>query len=262
MGKLFNNLYTLIRSIVTKSIIQIDGTKLPSQNLFYKNDFKIKIKKADQEDIVIYETDFMKDDLGVIINKVKTIVEKNILLSENYIFEDLKSIDVVFLFLEIVKLTTGKKIKINYIDEEESKLETIEFDNKTFNYFQIEDKFLNIYDDKCKCFHLDGYSYTLPSIGVENSLTLFLMVKSSENQSSKYSKVDFDFTYFLSDKNFLTFQEIDNLIEIFNYDMDSDEKLKIKKIIKLFEPLQRYSLIKNGKIIDINSKIDLENIWK
>ena len=38
--------------------------------------------------------------------------------------------------------------------------------------------------------------------------------------------------------------------------------LKIKSILELFVPLQRYSLIKDGKEIEINSKIDLENIWK
>jgi hypothetical protein len=60
----------------------------------------------------------------------------------------------------------------------------------------------------------------------------------------------------------LTFQEIENLIEIFNFDMEEEEKIKVKNIIKTFEPLQKYSLIKNGKVIDINSKIDLEKIWK
>ena len=87
-------------------------------------------------------------------------------------------------------------------------------------------------------------------------------MKSNESDSYNYSNLVFNFTYFLSDKNFLTFQEIENLIEIFNKDIDEDEKRKIRKIIKTFEPLQKYSLIKNGKVIDINSKIDLEKIWK
>ena len=66
----------------------------------------------------------------------------------------------------------------------------------------------------------------------------------------------------LGHKNFISFDEIDNLIEIFNFDLDDDEKQKIKKIIEIFLPLQKYSLIKDNKVIEINSKIDLGNIWK
>lgn len=261
MGKIIN-LFNLIKCFLN-SYKEIDGEKIPSQNLFYYDDFNIKIKKAEKEDIIEYENGFVKDDIGNIIDKVKTIVEKNLILPEGYIFEDLKSIDVVYLFLEIVKLTTGKKIKINYFDEENNKLETIEFSEKTFNYFSLDKNIISLYDKSSKCFNMGGYSYTLPSIGVENCLTLFLTVKSKDPKIKiDYSILNFDFTYFLSDKNFLTFQEIENLIEIFNFDMDEDEKMKIKKIIKTFEPLQKYSLIKDGKVIDINSKIDLEKIWK
>ena len=39
-----------------------------------------------------------KNNLAVIIQKVKIIVESNTILSDGYIFEDLKSIDVVFIF--------------------------------------------------------------------------------------------------------------------------------------------------------------------
>lgn len=261
MKETFMNFYNLLLNLCG-NYKEIDRSKIPSQNLFYKDDFIIKIKKADTTDIKEYEEDFVKEDLASIIDKVKTIVEKNLILPKEYIFEDLKSIDVVFLFLEIVKFTTGRKIKINYIDEEENRLDTIEFDEKTFNYFRLDKDIKKFYDPLTKSFNMSGYTFTLPSIGVENSLTLFLMMKSESFEIEKYSKLGFEFTYFLSDKNFLTFQEIENLIEIFNFDMDEEEKVKIKKIIKTFEPLQKYSLIKNGKIIDINSKIDLEKIWK
>jgi hypothetical protein len=253
----FNNIFRGLLNSPRK----IDSKKLPSQNIFYKDDFIIKIKRAELADIKRYEIDFKKDDLSNIISKVKLIVEKNLILPNGYLFEDLKSIDIVFIFLEIVKFTTGKKIKINYVNEEKNILETIEFNDKTFNYYNL-DSLKEFYDDKSKCFNIDGYSLTLPSIGVENCLTIFLIMKSSEQNAKKYLDLDFDFTYFLSDKNFLTFEEIENLIEIFNFDMDEDEKNKVKSIIKNFEPLQKYSLIKDGKIIDINSKIDLENIWK
>ncbi len=174
----FNNLFKGLLNSPRK----LDATKLPSQNIFYKDDFILKIKKADPTDISLYEVDFRKDDLSNIISKVKIIVEKNLILPEGYLFEDLKSIDIVFIFLEIVKFTTGKKIKINYVDESKSSLEIIEFNDKTFNYYNL-DPLREFYDNKLKCFHVDGYSLTLPSIGVENCLTLFLIMKSSEHNA-------------------------------------------------------------------------------
>jgi len=83
-----------------------------------------------------------------------------------------------------------------------------------------------------------------------------------EKDSNKYNDYIYDFTYFLSGKNYLTFDEIENLITIFNQDLDKDELEKIKEIVETFLPLQKYSLTKASKIIEINSKIDLEKIWK
>ena len=250
----------LIKGVVSTKR-KIDVSKLPSQGLFYKDDFSVNIKKANTEDIKEYEKNFIKDNLGLIIKKVKDVVEKNIILSSGYIFEDIKSIDVVFLFLEIVKYTTGKSIKIVYIDKN-NKESFIEFDQKFFNYHKVSENIMKSYNSIDRNFKVNGYTYTLPSIGVENSLTLFLIEKSKFSDAIKYQKLIFDFTYFVGDKNFLTFSEIENLIQIFNFDIEKDELEKIKEVLLIFSPLQRYSLIKDGKEIDINSKIDLENIWK
>lgn len=255
------NLFNLIKDL-TRTSKKIEKSILPSQGLFYNDDFIIKIKKAEQEDILEYENNFIKEDLGILINKVKTVVEKNIILPNNYNFDDLKSIDIVFLFLEIVKYTKKRDITINYVDEELNKIEKINFSHQTFNYFKINQDLRSVYNEHNKSFLVDGYAFTLPSIGVENSITHFLIIKSMENDSNKYAELNFNFTYFCAQKNFLTFDEIENLIEIFNYDLDIDEKAKIQNIINKFTPLQKYSLIRDGREIDINSKIDLENIWK
>ena len=37
---------------------------------------------------------------------------------------------------------------------------------------------------------------------------------------------------------------------------------KLKEVIKTFLPLQRYSLKKDGRVVEMNSKINLEKIWK
>lgn len=241
---------------------KIDAKILPSLGLFYKDDFEIFIKKADVEDIIDYEHNYVKDNLGIIISKIKKIVEKNTIFSHGYKFKDLKSIDIIFVFLEIVKFTKGQSIKVIYFDDEKRKDDIIEFSNTYFNYFKLEDEIKKYYDEKSKCFVMDDYKYTLPSIGVEISLTNFLIYKSDHPDAHKYKDLFYDFTYFLSDKNEVSFEEIENLIQVFNYDIDNTELKKVKKIVSIFAPIQRYSLIKNGKVIEINSKLDLEKIWK
>jgi excinuclease UvrABC nuclease subunit len=89
-----------------------------------------------------------------------------------------------------------------------------------------------------------------------------LIYKSSHADAEKYNNYFYDFTYFLSNRSSISFDEIENLIQIFNYELDSDESEKIRDILIKFQPLQRYTLVKDGKIIDMNSKIDLEKIWK
>jgi hypothetical protein len=259
--KIISNLIVFVNRLLSSNK-RVEKEKLPSQGLFYKDDFNLFIKRATKEDIAEYKLNFVKDDLGSIISKVKKIVENNLILPKNYKFHDLKSIDVVFLFIEIVKFTKSEKIKIKYLDEEKGEYRLVEFDSKYFNYYKLEEKYLNYYNEKEKLFIINDYKFSLPSIGVENSLTKFLIHKSKLPNSLVYNNYSYDFTYFLGHKNFISFDEIDNLIEIFNSDLDDDEKQKIKKIIEIFLPLQKYSLIKDNKVIEINSKIDLGNIWK
>jgi hypothetical protein len=242
--------------------IKVDTKILPSQGLFYKKDFGINIKKASKEDILDYEENYVKDDIGTVIYLIKKIVEKNIKLSDGYVYEDIKSIDIIFIFLEIVKITKGKPINLLYFDKETDSEGKIEFGSKYFNYFQFTNKLLQNYSSEDRSFTINGYKYTLPSIGVENSLTNFLIVKSSEEDAFNYKNYTYDFTYFVGDKNTLNFKEIENLIQIFNFDMDKNEVRKIKEVIKTFLPLQRYSLKKDGRVVEMNSKINLEKIWK
>lgn len=241
---------------------KLDKKILPSQGLFYQDDFEIWIKKADVADVIEYEHNYVKDDVGVVINKIKMIVEKNIILSSGYSFNDIKSIDIVFLFLEIVKFTKGQSIRIKYFNDEIGKEDIIEFDADHFNYFIIDERIMKFYNKENRLFEIDGYKYTIPTIGVENCLTNFLISKSYEPDAIKYNSFSYDFTYFLGDKNTLSFSDIDNLIQIFNYDMEDAEKRKVRNIINTFSSIQKYSLKRNGRVIDINSKIDLEKIWK
>jgi hypothetical protein len=258
---IFDFLKSIEKLIFGRRTRLLEVRLLPSQGLFYKNDFEIIIKAADQIDIDDYEKNYIKDDIGTIIYYIKKIVERNIVLKNGYKYDDIKSIDIIFIFLEIVKLTKRKSIKLKYFDVSKNKEDIIEFGSKYFNYFQLGE-LIKYYDYDEKNFHINGYKYTLPSIGIENSLTNFLIIKSEEPDASKYNHYFYDFTYFVGDKNYLNYSEIENLLQIFNYDIDKYEFEKIKEIINEFSLIQRYSLIKDGNVIELHSKIDLEKIWK
>lgn len=241
---------------------KIETKKLPSQGFFYEDGFEIRIKEAEKESIEEYEKEYDPEDLGMILSKLKKIVSENVILPEGYTFSYIKSIDVVFIFLEIVALTKKKAVQLEYYNDEIGKIDKIDFGENNFNYFVFEDDLIEKWDRKGKCFVVNGYRFTLPSIGIENSLTNYLMSKSSEEDALKYNDYSYSFTYFLGNREFVTFDEIDNLIEIFNSDIDEEESDKIESIMATFQPLQRYSLVKNSRIIEMSSKINLKEIWK
>ena len=252
-------LLEVLRTLLTETK-KIEILDLPSRGLFYKDDFKIKIKKADIEDIIEYEHRFDKTNLMITINCIKDIVNKNTILSSEYTYEYIRSVDIIFLFLEIVKFTTGKEIPISYINKngEEDK---INFSTEYFNYFNF-DKFMSSYDTVSKEILLDGWKFSLPSIGVESSLTKYLSSKSDAEDIKFLNNASYDFMFFLGDKHQLSFPEIDNLIQIFNFDLDESELDKVKSIVDKFKSIVGYSLVSDGNSIEVKTKIDLQKIWK
>ena len=248
------------RIFIKKKKVEIKN--LPSQGLFYKDDFKISIKKVDIKEIAEYENNYDREDLGLVLGRLKRIVENNIILSNGYSFKNIKSIDVIFIFLEIVRFTKDKPVQLEYFNDEIGAIDKIDFDEKSFNYCRLSEEIMSDWDSNQKCFVINGYKFSLPSIGIENSLTNFLINKSYDEDSSNYNDYSYNFTYFLGDKEFLTFEEIENLIQIFNFDMEEDEVDKTDNLVRRFIPLQRYSLIKNNKVIEMSSKINLQEIWK
>jgi len=250
-----------IKNLFIKKV-DINITNLPSRGMFYNDNFKIAIKKAELDDIEEYEDDYDNDDMSLILYKLKKIVEKNIILSSGYNFKYIKSIDVVYLFLEIVKLTKNKQIKIEYYDDKTSKKAFINFSSENFNYFDISDDLFDTWDKNERIFNINNYKFSLPSIGVENSLTKYLTEKSYDSDAIKYNDYNYNFTFFIGHKEYLTYDEIDNLIHIFNFDIDDEERKKINNIVKIFLPMQRYTLKYGNKIIEMGAKINLEDIWK
>jgi hypothetical protein len=241
---------------------KIDINKLPSQGLFYKDGFEIRIKKAEMEDIIEYEYEYEKEDLGLVISRVKKIVENNVILSKGFTYSDIKSADIVYLFLEIVKFTNNKNINIKYFDDSIGENSIIQFDSTNFNYMKLTNNIMKKYDSQTKEFVIDGFRYSLPCIGVENSLTNFLISKSVEEDVEVYNDYSYDFLYFLGHKSRLSFSEIENLIQIFNFDLSDEDKEKARNIIKSLSSFGKYSLKRNSRVIDVTAKIDLEKIWR
>ncbi len=252
-------LYDIINGLL-ESEKSLDVSILPSQGLFYKKDFKLKIKKCKIEDIKEYENGYTKE-IGVIINKIRNVVRKSINLSKGYAMDDIKSIDMVFIFLEIVKYTNSKPIILNYHCDIEDKEKLIKFNSDNFNYAKISEGMMANYNKELYHFEIDNYKYSLPTIGVEDSLAKFLIKKAKEGENI-YNEYSYDFIYFLGYKNKLSESEVLNLIQIFNFDIDENEFRKISYIVEEFLPLQRYSLIKDDIVIDIRSKINLEKVWQ
>jgi hypothetical protein len=252
-------LFNIFKSLVS-STKKLDVNKLPSQGLFYREDFSIKIKKADIEDIIDYEHKFDKTNLIKSIDCIKKVVNKNVILSEGYSYMDIKSVDIIFIFLEIVKHTNNKDIVVPYVNKI-GKEDFVSFGTDNFNYFKFDD-YMENYDPVKDEFLIDDYRFSLPSIGVETALTDYLATKTDDEEIKRLNKASYNFMFFLGYKNWLSFSEIDNLLYIFNEDLDTEELDKIKRIVEIFKGIVGYSLIVDGEEVEVRSKINLQDIWK
>jgi hypothetical protein len=239
---------------------KIDSKFLPSRGLFYPNDFEIKIKKASMEDIIRYESSYEGDVLNV-IKCMKNIISKCCDFGK-YSFSYMKSADLVFLFLEIVAYTNGEPVKFEHFDKETGIEEKLDFGSKNFHYFDPE-KHGWVYNDETKSFIVDGYNLTIPSIGIEYSLDQFFNKKINDvNYFKKLERYNFHFLYFSNNKSTLEESEIENLLIIFNEEISYEEQMKMSNAINTFSKAFGYSFLKNNKVIDIKSKLDLRQIWK
>lgn len=254
------NLITLIKNLV-EGYKQFSISSLPTKGYFYPKDFSMKIKKAKEEDIIEYEYKYDSDNVMEIVECVKRIVKKNTIFNDNYSFEDLKSVDIIFIFLEIVSYTTSKPIKIHFFNDQVRTSDFIEFNTKNFNYYNFE-SIKKFHNESERVFEINGYKFSMPSVGVENCLSQFLLSKSNQENAEEFTNYSYDFLFFLGWKNSLSFSEIENLITIFNFEIESSEKSKIKDVIDMFMAMIGYQLRHNDNLIDVKSNLDLEKIWK
>lgn len=250
---------------ILKSLIGINKKlkieEFPSLGLFYPKNFEIWIKKASMEEIIRYDLQFKESDILSVIENIKNIVINNTIFSEEFSWRDIKVLDLVWIFLEIAKFTTGKKIVIEYFNESKNKIEEIEFNSQNFNYFDFN-KFTDLYDLEKKEFVVDGFRFSFPTLGVEHDLIKYVNSKSGKKNAERLSEYNFNFIFFLNQKNSLTKKEAENLLTIFNQDMEESDSKKIDNIIKIFSPAIKYSVTINENVIEITNKINLKDIFK
>jgi hypothetical protein len=135
----------------------------------------------------------------------------------------------------------------------------LKFDSNNFNYFNFDEYEI---DEVTAEILIDGYRFSMPSIGLESSLISFLMNKTNIADANVWNNYSYDFLFFCGNKKSLTISEIENLVTLFNVDLDSSEQTKIANIVKRFMKIVGYTLVSNGKVIDVKSRLDLETIWK
>jgi len=254
------SIMNVIKSLCTRNK-QININELPSMGLFYPSDMKLYIGKCTKEDINTYSKSCDPTNILSIVHCMKTIVEKCVTLNKEYCKNSIKSIDMLYIFLEIVKYTTNKPILVSFYDDEIGATSEIEMSSETFEYMDTTD-LMQYYRSDTREFEINGYRLSLPSKGVENSLTEYLSRNVSDESAMLLSSYSYDFIYFLGNRNIITFDEIDNLIEIFNDDMNDANKAIVSDIVMLFSKMISYNLIKNGRQIELRSKIKMSTIWK
>ena len=93
-------------------------------------------------------------------------------------------------------------------------------------------------------------------------MTDYLGSRTNEDEIKSLIDTSYDFMFFLGGKTEVSFSEIDNLIYIFNKDLEKKEINKIKKVVDKFRGIVGYSLILKGEEIEVKSKINLQDIWK
>ena len=245
-----------ILSSITSEEKTINIKDLPTQGYFYPSDFRIKIKKASKEDILEYNYNYIKDNLGVILYEIYKIVEKNTSII-GYSYNDIKRNDIIYVFFEIVKFTTNKDILIP-LDEYLGAETSIKLNNKTFNYFDYESLGCE-YSEKTREFLKHGYRFSMHSIGVENCVIDYIYKKEMEGINTE--NYTYDFLFFLGNKSYLTDDEIENLITIFNFELDSKEIKKVSDIVGIMASAIPNTVKLGNKIVSIDLNIDFEHLF-
>jgi hypothetical protein len=249
-----SELFGIIEGI--KNVKKLNVKKLPTQGYFYPKDFTISIKKASLDDRLLYNFNFVKDDISVILSETKRIIKNCLILDKKYKYEDIKSNDLLYIFFEIVMFTMDRDIMIPFKDVI-GNTSYVPFTQNNFNYFDF-DSMKCEYDSKTREFIKNDWRFSLPSLGVENCLVDYIY---DLDESGERTDWNYDFLFFLGNKNYISSDEFDNLITIFNSDLDDKSREEVREIVKTIYKSIGYSLFVDGKVIDLDMKIDFETLF-
>lgn len=239
---------------------KINIKNLPSQGLFYADDFEIYITKLDKDYINEYKTKLDVTSLQKLLKRITRVIIDHTSFNNEYTYRNIVSIDLFFIFLEIVKYTTNKPIIINHYDDENDIDVRLEFNEENFNYFKPTEEMSKSYNYGKKCFELNGYMISPPTTGVEEDLTELLNSISSLPGSEIYNDYNYNFIYVLGNKTSINVKEIKNLIQIFNNDITKEEEEKLKDAVSKITSIQKYEIKYNNIKLSLSS-IDLFKIF-
>jgi hypothetical protein len=246
------DIFKIFDSLLNKEK-ELDLKKLPSMGIFYKDDFSIKIRKTNKIDIKKYTDNFEKNVI-VILNNIKILVNNSITLPQTYTINDIKSIDIMYIFFKIVEYTTGNDIPIIHKGNRIGLIEN-------FYNFEIPEECNKYYNKEDRQFVIDDWRFSLPCIGIEKCVTEFLLKKDIVGQSIFYTGLNWNFMYFLSNKSYLSDDEIENLLTIFSKELSDEDKKITNDIIEKFSGFMKYKIKYGNELISIDNNIELHYIF-
>lgn len=174
---------------------------LPSAGLFYADDAEVAIKSAKVQEIRHFST-IDENDPFDIDDKLNFVVDKCLKVRLNGVmasWKDLKDEDRFYLIFAIRDLTFKEgenKLMINLACTEMDCKTTdkIELKNGIFDYYKIEGKLMNYYDQEEKCFAFDSekvgkFNLYVPSLGVTSFIKNYVKKKQQAGESYDLSFV-------------------------------------------------------------------------
>ena len=228
----------------------IPKENLPSQGYFYPIDLEIRLSKGDIQDQINYHYGLSNSNILGTIDMIKSILKLRVNFKPGeFKFNDLRAIDIFYLFIEFVKYTTGNKVFFN----------GIEFSSDKFIYFDFKSIEKN-YDPVTRDFVFDGWRFSLPSIGIETSLTRFSYELAIRGLSEKYQNSNYNLIYFMGNRNELEYNDVINLVETME-DLDESDQQYINNIVEKFNKSGLYFLIEGGKKPTRVTSYMLKDIW-
>ena len=223
---------------------------LPSQGYFYPPNLKMTMYSGKDVDHEYFLKNLKNSNIFGIIETVKYVLNKRIKIeAKNFSFEQIRAIDLFYIFINFVKFTTGERIYFS----------GVEFISNNFMYFNFEE-YAEYYEETTREYIFDGWRFSLPSIGIESSLNKFSYEITIKGELKKYQNSNYNLIYFLGNQYKLNYEEMLNIILIMD-DLSKKDKSYINEIVEKFSNVGIYLLISEGSVPVKISPNMIKEIW-